>query len=149
MPVARCSLVVLAAAVVFAVLIHVHTAAAQGQRVTAMLDKPFKLAAGRSATIEGEQLQVGFDRVVSDSRCPKDAQCITAGEAIVRVWLLKAPGARENRELRTTPTETSAAYSTYRINLVALDPVPATSRAIRPSEYVATLTVSRSAAGEK
>lgn len=146
---ARCSVLALAAAVVSAVPLHVRTAAAQGQQVTAMLDKPFKLAAGRSATIETERLQIGFERVVSDSRCPKDAQCIVAGEAIVRVWLLKAPGARENRELRTTPAATSAVYATYRIDLGALDPVPATNRTIRPSEYVATLTVSRSAAAEK
>jgi hypothetical protein len=104
---------------------------------------PFKLTAGRSATIDGERLQVGFERVVSDSRCPRDAQCIVAGEGVVRVWLLKAPGARENRDLKTTPDAASAVYGTYRITLRALDPVPMTNHAIRPSEYVPTLVVSR------
>ena len=80
---------------------------------------------------------------MSDSRCPRDAQCITDGEAVVRVWLQKAPGARENRDLKTTPDGASAVYSTYRVTLVALDPAPTASRVIRPSEYAATLVVSR------
>jgi hypothetical protein len=81
--------------------------------------------------------------VISDSRCPRDAQCITGGDALVRVWLLKAPGARENRDLKTTPDGASAVYSTYRVTLVVLDPAPTANRVIRPSEYVATLVVSR------
>lgn len=123
--------------------VHVHATAAQGERVTAMLDRPFTLAPGRSATIDAERLQIGFERVVSDSRCPRGAQCITEGEAVVRVWLQKAPGARENRDLTTTPTESSAIYGAYRVNLEALDPVPTINRDIRPSEYVATLVVFR------
>ena len=147
MSVARYSVLALAAAVVFTVPAHVHTAAAQGQRTVAMLDKPFKLAPGRSTTIEAERLQIGFERVVSDSRCPRGAQCIVEGEAIVRVWLQKAPAARENRDLTTTPTATSAVYSGYRVNLEALDPVPTTDHAIKPSEYAATLVVSLASKG--
>jgi hypothetical protein len=125
----------------------VFAASAQGQRVTAMLDQPFALAPGRSVTIEAERLQIGFERVVSDSRCPRGAQCITEGEAVVRVWLLKAPAARETRELKTTPTETSVVYGAYRVNLKALDPVPTTDHDIRPSEYVAPLVISRTPRG--
>jgi hypothetical protein len=126
-----------------AALVWLHTAGAQSQRITATLDRPFKLMAGRSATIDAERLQVGLERVVSDSRCPQGAQCIVAGEGVVRIWLLNASGARDNRDLKTTPDAASTVYSTYRITLRALDPVPRTNHAIRPSEYVATLIVSR------
>lgn len=110
----------------------------------ATLDETFKLSAGGVAVIQGEDLQIGFDRVASDSRCPRGSRCITEGEAIVRVWLSKAPHGRADRELRTTPPSAAEAlYESYRITLVALEPYPEVDREIRPSDYVATLLVRR------
>ena len=109
---------------------------------TVGLDQPFTLAAGASARVDAENLQVGFDRVVSDSRCPRGAQCVVAGEAVVRVWLSKSPEARGNRDL-TTPNAAEAVYGAYRITLVTLDPYPTVDHTIRPSDYVATLLVTR------
>jgi hypothetical protein len=139
----RTSAIAFVAALVLGASGLVHAAVAQRAPTTAALDQPFKLNAGRSAIIDGERLQIGFERVVSDSRCPQDAQCITAGEAIVRVWLVKAPDRREARDLNTTPDAAGGVYGAYRVTLVALDPLPTTDRAVRPSEYVATLIVSR------
>lgn len=107
------------------------------------LDQPFTLAAGASVRLEVENLQVGFDRVVSDSRCPSGAQCIVEGEALVRVWLSKAPAARESRDLKTTPNAAEAVYGAYRIKLVTLAPSPTVDRTIRPSDYVVTILVTR------
>lgn len=109
----------------------------------ARLDQSFALAAGASAILETENLQIGFDRVLSDSRCPRGAQCITAGDAVVRIWMSKAPAARESRDLETTPRAAEAVYGAYRIRLVTLDPYPIADRAIRPSDYVVTLLVTR------
>jgi hypothetical protein len=106
------------------------------------LDRPFTLKSGASASIDVEKLQIGFDRVLSDSRCPRGAQCIVAGEAVLRVWLLKSPAARENRDLKTTP-DAEAAYGAYRIKLLTLDPYPSVEGTIRPSDYVATFLVTR------
>ena len=107
------------------------------------LDRPFTLKIGASTSIEAEKLQIGFDRVISDSRCPRGAQCIVAGEAVLRVWLQKSPSAREHRELTTMPEGAQAEYGAYRIKLVTLDPYPSVDKAIRPSEYVATFLVTR------
>ena len=110
----------------------------------ARLDQAFTLAAGAVAVFDAEHLQVGFDRVLSDSRCPRGAQCIVEGEATVRVWLSKSPRGKDNRDLKTTPNALEAVYDAYRIKLVTLEPYPGVERAVRPSEYVATLLVSRS-----
>jgi hypothetical protein len=107
------------------------------------LDQAFTLKAGASAILDTENLRVEFDSVLSDSRCPRGAQCITAGEAVVRVWLSKAPTPRESRELKTTPNAAEAVYGAYRIRLVTLDPYPTADRTIRPSDYVVTLLVTR------
>ena len=110
----------------------------------ARFDQSFTLAPGAAAVFDTENLQVGFDQVLSDSRCPRGAQCIVAGEATVRVWLSKAPRGRENRELKTTPDASQAVYDAYKITLVTLVPSPEVGSTIRPTDYVATLMVTRS-----
>ena len=107
------------------------------------LDQAFTLKAGTSAMLDTENLQVEFAGVLSDSRCPRGTQCITAGEAVLRIWLSKAPAARESRDLKTTPNAGEAVYGAYRIRLLMLDPYPTADRTIRPSDYVVTLLVTR------
>jgi len=110
----------------------------------ATLGETFKLTAGGVAVVQGEDLQVGFDRVLSDSRCPRGAQCIREGEAKIRVWLSKPPRGRAEHELQTTPpVAAEALYEGYRIRLVTLEPYPQVDRTIRSSDYVATLLVTR------
>lgn len=43
------------------------------------LDEEFVLSVGQSAVVEGEDLQITFTEVLSDSRCPEGATCIWAG----------------------------------------------------------------------
>ena len=45
------------------------------------LGQEFTLFVGQSAVIAGENFSVKFVEVISDSRCPKGATCIWAGEA--------------------------------------------------------------------
>ena len=62
------------------------------------LDQPFTLKPGDTVSIGDARVQVGFDRVTSDSRCPRDVQCIQAGEAAVRATVA-LPG-KAKRQLR-------------------------------------------------
>jgi len=110
----------------------------------AQFDLPFTLAPGAAAVLGTENLQVGFDQVLADSRCPRGAQCVVAGDATVRVWLAKSPRGRENRELKTTPDGSQGVYDAYKITLVTLAPSPEVGSRIRPTDYVATLMVTRS-----
>ena len=52
-----------------------------GGETKARLGQEFSLAIGQTATIQGESLAVKFLDVTADSRCPKGATCIWAGEA--------------------------------------------------------------------
>ena len=63
------------------------------------LDQPFDLRAGQSAVVPGG-LKVTFDRVVSDSRCPIDAICVWAGEAVIALKLSRGFAAPVEREVR-------------------------------------------------
>lgn len=111
--------------------------------------KEFRLRVGQSAGVADGELQVGFDGVVSDSRCAKGEQCIRAGDAVVRVWLQRRNGPRETRELRFPPDATPAARPPdAEIRLVRLEPVPVSGRPIAPGDYVATLALGRPAPAE-
>ena len=104
------------------------------------LGQSFELRAGASAILQSG-LTVTFERVKSDSRCPMDALCVWAGDAIVMVSLSQAAGGQLQRELHTDPTDSEASYLAYWIKLVALAPYPRSDRQIRPEDYAATLIV--------
>ena len=108
------------------------------------LNQAFTLKVGTSTSVDGEGIQVGFETVVSESRCPKGAQCIVAGDATIRVWLARGSQARETRELKTAPpSATQVVIDPYRLTLSALTPEPTVDGTPRPSDYVATLVVAR------
>jgi hypothetical protein len=130
------------AAVVVACASGAFGCAAHPSQPSRPLGQPFDLKAGTSAVL-ADDLKLTFDRVRADSRCPLDAICIQAGEAIVVLTLSQSAGAQAEHELRTTPALSEASYLSYVIKLVALAPYPRSTQQIRPEDYVATLTVER------
>lgn len=116
-------------------------------RVT--LGESFVLGVGQSARIEAEALDVGFDDVTADSRCPKGEQCIWEGDATVRVWLQRASEPKKVYELHTSlrteggPSEGAAGSPGHEVRLLRLDPHPITGRTIAKGDYRATLEVRR------
>jgi hypothetical protein len=106
----------------------------------------FTLKAGESVTVGPERVQVGFSRVTSDSRCPRDVQCIQAGEASVLATVTPPGGATAQLELKTTPGGASATAVEYVLTLSRLEPVPVSTRETRPADYRATLMLTRTGA---
>lgn len=107
----------------------------------AVVGKPFDVKAGAVSTLpDGTRLR--FERVQSDSRCPMDAMCVWAGDAIVTVTLKPLSGASESRELHTQPTGSQISYANYTIALTTLAPYPRSSGEISAASYVATFVVS-------
>jgi hypothetical protein len=106
------------------------------------LGQPFELRSGASAMLDGG-LTITFDGVASDSRCPMNALCIWAGDAVVALSISQGPGGSVPRELHTNAAGSVTSYLAYSIKLLALAPYPRTDRPIGPGDYVATLTVAR------
>lgn len=104
------------------------------------LGQSFELRAGSSAIVEGG-LTIAFNGVKSDSRCPMDALCVWAGDAIVTVSLAQSGGDPAERELHTASARSEASYRSYWVKLVALAPYPRSDRQIRQPDYAATLAV--------
>jgi hypothetical protein len=103
--------------------------------------QPFELGVGQTATMT-DGLRIRFDTVRSDSRCPMDALCVRAGEAVIAITLSLPGQLAIGRELETVPAKSHTSYSRFTIALVQLQPYPRSDRQIRPADYVATFTVS-------
>jgi hypothetical protein len=115
----------------------------------APLHQPFDLHVGQGARFSKTDLELYFRRVAADSRCPRDAQCITAGEARVTF------DGRINQGMPETfdavlpaaagepDSTTFRAYDGYRIRLLKLEPYPVAGGAVDTTAYVATLVVEK------
>ena len=117
--------------------------------VMSSLDRTFHLKPGNQAVFPRERLEIGFTRVVNDSRCPEGATCVWAGEAVVAMWTgVEGGGNRESFEARL-PASTHPDSATvvdrgdYRVRLLALDPRPKAGVATDSTAYVLSLSVSR------
>jgi hypothetical protein len=111
------------------------------------LDERLQLQVGEAASADRQALRIGFLSVTADSRCAKGEVCVWEGDATVRLWLQRAGGAREERELHTSSRAAHAAqYEDWWVRLVLLEPYPIAGRAIAPADYVATLQVTHGAA---
>ena len=114
------------------------------------LDEHFWLKLEESKLLLSEQLEIGFDKVFTDSRCPEDVICVWEGTAEIELWLLKSsidttflsvtiPGFITAESEHHVSTDTLD----YRITLLQLDPYPNTARERKLSDYRALLTISK------
>lgn len=97
------------------------------------------LGVGERATLaDGSQLT--YLRLVNDSRCPPDVQCVWAGDAEIRLRVQPKRGAASELSLHTSPLrgqgQTEATVGGLRIALQSLE------RGIAPK---ATLTITATA----
>jgi hypothetical protein len=101
----------------------------------------FVLEVGDSAAVSGTGLRVRFDRVLSDSRCPADAMCITAGEGVVAVTIGWDGRPVENVSLRTDGAGNRVVVGDWALSLTKLDPYPFASRPAPLDDYKASFRV--------
>ena len=82
--------------------------------VEAQLGQPLTLKIGDVATFARENLEVTFAALVSDSRCPRNVQCIQAGEATIRIVVEKRPERPQTLLVRSPSPADEVTYAGYR-----------------------------------
>lgn len=104
----------------------------------------FDLRPGESARVEGEALKIGFEKVVTDSRCAKGAECVWAGDATVRISLWRGDEPKETRDVKLSAKEGEGAGAPgLSVRLLSLFPYPVSGRTIEPRDYRARLELAR------
>jgi hypothetical protein len=108
------------------------------------LDQAFRLEPGQTVTVRPEGLQVTFEGVEADSRCPMDVTCVWEGDATVKVAMAQPPRARESRELHTAGSlSRRVTYGDFELELQELQPQPRSTTPVSPADYRLRLVVRR------
>jgi hypothetical protein len=107
------------------------------------IDQRVTLAVGQSANIQDASLQLTFQAVTGDSRCPADAVCIQGGDAVVHIEVRASFGGSVVAYDLHTGNMKPVQHASVTIALVELTPYPFSSRPIQPNEYRATFLITR------
>ena len=119
------------------VLLAVHAAGAAPE-----LGQPFDLKPAEVASIEG--LEITFEGVSEDSRCPRGTQCAWAGDAAASFTLQKPPAAMLQRTLHTNGRfERQIEIDGFVVRLEDVKPYPKDGAAIAPGDYRVTVVITR------
>jgi len=110
-----------------------------GGEMRVTMGRDFVLKVGQSAVVERAGASVRFDGVIEDSRCPRGAMCIRAGNARVAVTIEFAGGRSDRAELNTAEGPKEVVSGGLKIGLVSVDPYPVVHRPIDRRAYTATL----------
>jgi hypothetical protein len=116
-------------------------AASSPPALAGVVETEFALAPGQTASFAALGLTVRFDRVSNDSRCPRGATCVWAGNAAVLVTLQRAGAAAYAVTLNSYSNPKSAKDGNETVTLVGLLGQPDVNRPIVSSEYRARLVV--------
>ena len=104
-------------------------------------DSVFTLRVGEHRVLEPRRTRLGFERVISDSRCPTHVVCVWAGEAKVRLWLVESKPDTSFFELKVPGPFAAAETLGLRIEPIDLEPHPEVPGPIPSESYRLTLKV--------
>ena len=113
-------------------------------KIYADLGEEFSLSLGQTAAIKGQDLQITFEDVIEDSRCPSDVTCIWAGRVSCIIKI-----AQDSSQYRMVLTEpgltnqyTSVTYKEYQLAFHVI-PYPVAGKSISKGEYRLQLIVTK------
>ncbi len=109
--------------------------------ISADVNEEFFIGPGQKVEIRESGLEITFNKVIEDSRCPKGVECVWAGNGKVEITVHlpgKEPGIQE---LNTNLDPNEIAAGEYKIQLLELQPFPVKSEEIMPEEYRVKLIV--------
>ncbi len=118
-------------------------AASRSGQVCARLGEEFDVRVGETAHIAGTRFSLRVDSVPEDSRCPRDAVCVWAGNARV-VLALRDGESTDRAEVNSTLEPHAATRWGYHVQLVRVQPEALAGQAIAQREYRIRLLVNRS-----
>ncbi len=113
----------------------------------AKLGQQFELSPGQSVSITGEGYVIKFVKVISDSRCPKNAQCIRAGEVTCSIEISNTSEASQPVAMTITQpglTDEPATqdFDGHRLTF-SVEPYPSAGQTIGENQYKLEATVTK------
>lgn len=114
-----------------------------GKIIRANLGEAVAIGVGQSARVGSENLEIKFENVIGDSRCPSNVVCVWAGVASIRVTIT-SHGDTYSMALNQPGLSGSGTSSFLDYTLTYnLEPYPVAGVEVSPDDYSLTLTVSK------
>ncbi len=112
--------------------------------VTASLGQEFTLPIGQTVALNGEQLSFKFDKVIGDSRCPRGAQCIQAGDIKCQIQVNYSGSSSQLilTEIGNTSGYSHSSFNNYKIDF-QVQPYPEVNKQPAASEYKLLMMVTK------
>jgi hypothetical protein len=130
--------------IIFAVVLSVSGCAGTSNRIEVSLGQEFSLSIMQSALIKGENLEIKFEEVVEDSRCPWEVTCIWEGRVTLSVEV-KVNDVSDDIELSQpglTDQSVVATHEGYQFTY-KVEPYPEAEKTISEDEYRLLLVVNK------
>ncbi len=108
------------------------------------LGQPFTLSINQPAQLSAKGLNLTFQDVLEDSRCPSNVQCAWAGQARISISVSQTGQTPTTLEMNTNPplNQDVVTYEDFQIQLLALAPYPEDiGQHIPAKSYEATFVV--------
>lgn len=86
------------------------------------LNTEFSLFAEQKGYLKTDKLNIEFVKVLEDSRCPEDVDCVWAGSAKVQIKVSKGKSATQVFELNTNQAPNMITFQGYKIEITGLSP---------------------------
>jgi len=99
------------------------------------------LRMGEELAVGGSVVKILFARVVEDSRCPIDAICVWAGNAVVELGIRAGMGPTFPIQLNSMLQPQAAEWNGVRITLIEVQPAPRAAVPTRPEDYTVKIRV--------
>lgn len=106
--------------------------------------KTYELKVGEEKAVAGADFTVLLAAVPEDSRCPEGVQCIWAGSVAAEL-VFCGPKSEKTARLNTNQPPRVLKHRGRYIRILRVSPKKVEGREIKPSDYVVTLEVSRTA----
>ena len=105
--------------------------------ISADFGQQVELRTGQTVTVQDEQLEIKFEEVIDDSRCPTGATCIWQGEVtgILKITYLGEAYNKTITQPGLTDEMVTDSFGEYAIGFNFL-PYPEVNKEIRPSELI-------------
>lgn len=113
-------------------------------QVKAQLGEEFSLSLGQTAVMRGENLEITFEEVLEDSRCPKGGICVWAGRVrcLVQITINSSSEKIELTEPVKSDQYTKEIYKSYKFAFHVI-PYPDINKQIEESEYRLIMIVNK------
>jgi Zn finger protein HypA/HybF involved in hydrogenase expression len=107
---------------------------------TVRIGESVVLAVGQTAVVQDADVEITFESVVSDTRCPTDMICIVAGDATIRLRAVRRGMSAARADVQLLSPPTAFAYGGVEFVFEGLDPWPTSQSGTIPRDrYRATI----------